>query len=199
MDFALYLHAITGLLVIIDPIGSALIFNSLTSGSDQRHRNLMAIKSIIISGLTLVLFGNYGEALFSQLGININSLRISGGLLLFYTAFMMITQELKFSNSGKNADISVFPMSIPLLAGPGTLTLAILLYSQPPETGSTMLSVTAAIISVLLITMVGMVGSKYLKKIIGKTGDEILRRFLGVILAALAIQFIYEGVRNISM
>jgi len=199
MDFALYLHAITGLLVIIDPIGSALIFNSLTAGSDQRHRNLMAIKSIIISGVTLVLFGNYGEALFSQLGININSLRISGGLLLFYTAFMMITQELKFSSSGKNADISVFPMSIPLLAGPGTLTLAILLYSQPPEAGSTMLSVTAAIVSVLLITMVGMVGSKYLKKIIGKTGDEILRRFLGVILAALAIQFIYEGVRNISM
>ena len=199
MDFALYLHAITGLLVIIDPIGSALIFNSLTAGSDQRHRNLMAIKSIIISGVTLVLFGNYGEALFSQLGININSLRISGGLLLFYTAFMMITQELKFSSSGKNADISVFPMSIPLLAGPGTLTLAILLYSQPPEAGSTMLSVTAAIVSVLLITMAGMVGSKYLKKIIGKTGDEILRRFLGVILAALAIQFIYEGVRNISM
>ncbi|MEG3752957.1 MarC family protein [Psychromonas arctica] len=199
MDFALYLHAITGLLVIIDPIGSALIFNSLTAGSDQRHRNLMAIKSIIISGVTLVLFGNYGETLFSQLGININSLRISGGLLLFYTAFMMITQELKFSSSGKNADISVFPMSIPLLAGPGTLTLAILLYSQPPEAGSTMLSVTAAIVSVLLITMVGMVGSKYLKKIIGKTGDEILRRFLGVILAALAIQFIYEGVRNISM
>ncbi|WP_413693456.1 MarC family protein [Pseudoalteromonas sp. KJ10-2] len=199
MDFALYLHAITGLLVIIDPIGSALIFNSLTSGSDQRHRNLMAIKSIIISGLTLVLFGNYGEALFSQLGININSLRISGGLLLFYTAFIMITQELKFTSTEKNADISVFPMSIPLLAGPGTLTLAILLYSQPPITGSTWISVTAAIISVLIITFVGMIASKYLKKIIGKTGDEILRRFLGVILAALAIQFVYEGVRNISI
>jgi len=173
MDIALYLHAMTGLLVIIDPIGSALIFNSLTASSDQKHRNLMAVKSVIISGITLILFGNYGEALFSQL------------------------QELKFANTGKNSDISVFPMSIPLLAGPGTLTLAILLFSQNTEGHGSILSVSAAIVSVLTITLFAMVASKYLKKMIGKTGDEILRRFLGVILAALAIQFIYEGIRNI--
>lgn len=199
MDVALYLHAMTGLLVIIDPIGSALIFNSLTAGSDQKYRNLMAIKSVIISGTLLILFGNYGEALFSHLGININSLRISGGLLLFYTAFVMITQELKFAKTEQNTDISVFPMSIPLLAGPGTLTLAILLFSQNTAGSNSVFSVSAAIISVLLITFFAMIASKYLKKIIGKTGDEILRRFLGVILAALAIQFIYEGIRNISM
>lgn len=199
MDIALYLHAMTGLLVIIDPIGSALIFNSLTAGSDQKFRNTMAIKSVIISGVTLILFGNYGEALFSHLGININSLRISGGLLLFYTAFMMITQELKISKTEQNTDISVFPMSIPMLAGPGTLTLAILLFSQNTQDSNSVFSVSAAIVSVLLLTFIAMIASKYLKKIIGKTGDEILRRFLGVILAALAIQFIYEGIRNISM
>lgn len=199
MDITLYLHAITGLLVIIDPIGSALIFNSLTVGTDQKYRHLMAIKSVIISGFLLILFGNYGEALFSHLGININSLRISGGLLLFYTAFHMITQELKFTKAEKDTDISVFPMSIPLLAGPGTLTLAILLFSQNTGQGNAVISVSAAIISVLLITFITMVTSKYVKNIIGKTGDEIIRRFLGVILAALAIQFIYEGIRNISM
>jgi len=127
MDIAIYLHALTALFVIIDPIGAALIFNSLTSNSDQKYRNIMAIKSVVISGATLILFGNYGEQLFSQLGININSLRISGGLLLFYTAFNMITKEMEFTSAGKNTDISVFPMSIPLLAGPGTLTLSILL------------------------------------------------------------------------
>lgn len=199
MDITLYLHAITGLLVIIDPIGSALIFNSLTVGTDQKYRHLMAIKSVIISGFLLILFGNYGEALFSHLGININSLRISGGLLFFYTAFHMITQELKFTKAEKDTDISVFPMSIPLLAGPGTLTLAILLFSQNTGQGNAVISVSAAIISVLLITFITMVTSKYVKNIIGKTGDEIIRRFLGVILAALAIQFIYEGIRNISM
>jgi len=198
MDISLFLHALTGLLVIIDPIGAALIFNSLTSGSDTKHRNTMALKSVFISGVTLILFGNYGETLFYHLGININSLRISGGLLLFYTAFMMITQELKYSNTDKNTDISVFPMSIPLLAGPGTLTLSILLFSQS-NSDYALISIGMAIAAVLILTFIAMIASKYLKKIIGKTGDEILRRFLGVILAALAIQFIYEGVRNIVM
>jgi multiple antibiotic resistance protein len=196
MDIAIYLHAMTALFVIIDPIGAALIFNSLVGDGDKKYRYVMATKAIIISGLTLILFGNYGEALFSHLGININSLRISGGLLLFFTAFQMITSDISFSNKGEQADISVFPMSIPLLAGPGTLTLALLLFSQTAETAG-ILAVSAAIISTLLLTFVLMLVSKNLKKVIGKTGDEILKRFLGVILAALAIQFIYDGIRNL--
>ena len=197
MDIAIYLHALTALFVIIDPIGAALIFNSLTGSSDKKHRTVMAVKSVIISGVTLILFGNYGEALFAQLGININSLRISGGLLLFYTAFNMVTKALDFSSSGKGDDISVFPMSIPLLAGPGTLTLCILLFSHTSDISAT-LAVSAAIISILALTLVSMLVSKYLKKIIGRTGDEILKRFLGVILAALAIQFICDGIKNIG-
>lgn len=196
MDIAIYLHAMTALFVIIDPIGAALIFNSLVTNGDKKYRYLMASKAIVISGLTLILFGNYGEALFFHLGININSLRISGGLLLFFTAFQMITSDIGFSNKGEQIDISVFPMTVPLLAGPGTLTLALLLFSKPAEPAGT-LAVAAAIISILLITFVLMIASKNLKKIIGKTGDEILKRFLGVILAALAIQFIYDGIRNL--
>jgi multiple antibiotic resistance protein len=197
MDSAVYLHAVTALFVIIDPIGAALIFNSLTVGSGARHRNMMAIKAVSISGITLILFGNYGESLFTALGININSLRISGGLLLFYTAFNMITKEMEFTSKGKQVDISVFPMSIPLLAGPGTLTLCILLFSHTSEPAGTF-AVSAAVITILALTLVSMLISKYLKKIIGKTGDEILRRFLGVILAALAIQFIYDGISNLN-
>lgn len=156
----------------------------------------MASKAIMISSLTLILFGNYGEALFSHLSININSLRISGGLLLFYTAFQMITSDINFSNKGEQRDISVFPMSVPLLAGPGTLTLSLLLFSQSSET-SGIIAVAAAIVSTLLLTFVLMIMSTRLKKIIGKTGDEILKRFLGVVLAALAIQFIYDGIKNL--
>ena len=198
MDISIYLHALTALFVIIDPIGAALIFNSLTGSSDQKHRIVMAIKSVVISGATLILFGNYGEALFAHLGININSLRISGGLLLFYTAFNMVTKAMEFSSSGNEEDISVFPMSIPLLAGPGTLTLSILLFSHTTEISGT-IAVSFAIISILALTLFSMLLSKYLKKIIGRTGDEILKRFLGVILAALAIQFIYDGIKNIGL
>ena len=197
MDIAIYLHALTALFVIIDPIGAALIFNSLVSEGDKKYRYTMAIKSILISGLTLILFGNYGEALFYHLGISIDSLRISGGLLLFFTAFQMITSDIGFSNKGDLRDISVFPMTVPLLAGPGTLTLSVLLFSKTTEPSGT-LAVSAAIVCTLLLTLVLMILSKHLKKFIGRTGDEILKRFLGVVLAALAIQFIYEGISNLA-
>ncbi|HIP76033.1 MAG TPA: MarC family protein [Psychromonas hadalis] len=194
-DTAIYLHAMTALFVIIDPIGAALIFNSLTTEAEKEYRTKMAIKAVVISATTLILFGNYGEALFSNLGININSLRISGGLLLFYTAFQMISKELSIATGGKQTDISVFPMSVPLLAGPGTLTLALLLFSH--EESATELSVSMAIITTLAMTLGFMLVAKGLKRIIGRTGDELLKRFLGVILAALAIQFIFDGINNL--
>lgn len=198
MDIAVYLHALTGLFVIIDPIGTALIFNSLTANSDNKYRTNMAVKAVLISASTLILFGNYGEALFFELGININSLRISGGLLLFYTAFNMITKAVELKASEEQTDISVFPMSVPLLAGPGTLTLCILLFSHAPDT-ITSITVSLAILTILGLTFALMLAAKYLQKMIGKTGNEILRRFLGVILAALAIQFIYDGIINIGL
>ncbi|NGP88146.1 MarC family protein [Fodinibius halophilus] len=197
MDIPAYLNALTGLFVIIDPIGAALIFHSLVPPGEKRHRRIMAFKAIIISAVLLVVFGNYGEPLLEQLGISIHALRISGGLLLFYTAFNMVTEEIEYTKAEKKKDISVFPMSIPLLAGPGSLTLSILLFSKSGE-ASADIAVTAAILSIFALTLLLMLISKYLKKIIGKTGDEILRRFLGVILAALAIQFVYDGIANIT-
>ncbi len=196
MDIAAYLNAITGLFVIIDPIGAALIFHSLVPESEKRHRKVMAFKSVTISVVLLMVFGNYGEPLLHQLGISIEALRISGGLLLFYTAFNMITKDEEYETVDKTRDISVFPMSIPLLAGPGSLTLSILLFSNA-TTWQSELSVAAAILSVSAITLGLMLAAKYLKKIIGRTGDEILQRFLGVLLAALSIQFIYDGIINL--
>lgn len=193
MDLAVFLNALTGFFVIIDPIGAALVFHSLIPEGEKRHRRIMAVKSILISVILLIVFGNYGEPLLDQLGININSLRIAGGLLLFYTAFNMITEGVEYEDTTVKKDISVFPMTIPLLAGPGALTLSILLFSNASDTSST-LSVIAAVLSICLLTLILMLTSKYLKKIIGKTGDEILRRFLGVLLAALSIQFIYDGI-----
>lgn len=197
MDIAIYLNALTGLFVIVDPIGAALIFHSLVPDGEKRHRKTMALKAILISSLLLTIFGNYGEALLHQLGISIESLRIAGGLLLFYTAFNMITKDAEYEDVTEKRDISVFPMSIPLLAGPGALTLSILLFSKATTTEGN-LSVLVAIITVYLLTLILMFLSSHLKKIIGRTGDEILSRFLGVLLAALSIQFIYDGISNIT-
>ena len=193
MDLLVYLNALTGLFVIIDPIGAAIIFHSLVPAGDKRHRRVMAIKAMLITTVLLIIFGNFGEAFLAKLGISIEALRISGGLLLFYTAFNMITQDQEYQVTTEKKDISVFPMSIPLTAGPGSLTLAILMFSDV-STVAEEISVILAIITITVLTLVLMLLSGFVKVLIGRTGDEILRRFLGVILAALAIQFIYDGV-----
>ena len=197
MDIAAYLNALIALFVIIDPIGAALIFHSLVPPDDMRHRLKMALKAGVISFGLLVLFGNFGEPLLLKLGISIDALRISGGILLFYTAFHMITKDVEYTSTNERKDIAVFPMSIPMLAGPGSLTLAILLYSKAENTASN-LSITLAILTISISTFLLMILSKYVKKVIGRTGDDILRRFLGVILAALAIQFVHDGIANMS-
>ncbi|EXJ12941.1 MULTISPECIES: MarC family protein [Nitrincola] len=198
MDITAYLNAFTGFFVIVDPIGTALIFNALMPDADNRSRAITAIKATLISIALILLFGNYGEAFIHMLGININALRISGGLLLFFTAFNLVTREVSMPSASKEkSDVSVFPLSIPLLAGPGALTLSILVFSGSSDQKASV-SIFLAVISIYVLTLVMMLLSKYVKKVIGKTGDEILRRFLGVILAALAIQFIYDGITNIS-
>ena len=118
-------------------------------------------------------------------------------IVCYMFAFNLITKETEFDSGTSHKDISVFPMAIPMMAGPGSLTLTLLLFSQSTETAADF-AVAAAVVSITMATLCFMLLSKYLKKIIGRTGDDILRRFLGVILAALAIQFIYDGVVNIA-
>lgn len=197
MEWALYIHAFTSLFVIIDPVGASLVFHSLVPENDVKHRLAMAIKTVIISAALIILFGKFGEAFLHKLGISIHAFRIAGGILLFHTAFGLITKEFKHNQSTEKIDVSVFPMSIPLLAGPGCLTLSILLFSNV-ETEASSIPIIAAILSIYLLTLICLLMSKLIKKVIGKTGDDILRRFLGVILAALSIQFVYDGVVQIA-
>jgi multiple antibiotic resistance protein len=130
LDAAVFLNAFTALFVIIDPIGAALIFHSLNPPHEFKYRIIVALKVFCFSLLLLIGFGVYGKELLAQLGISIAALRIAGGILLFYTAFHMITRELRFDLDSGRGDISVFPMSIPLVAGPGSLTVCILLFSS---------------------------------------------------------------------
>ncbi len=197
MDTATFLTAFTALFVIVDPIGAAIIFHSLVPSNDPHHSRHMAIKASIISTILLLVFGLYGAPFLAYLGIDIDSLRVAGGLLLFYTAFGMITQGAEYTSTATKTDISVYPLSIPLLAGPGSLTLVILLFAKAPTFASDM-AVVAAITSVLFLTLLLMLIAPALKRVIGHTGDEILRRFLGVILAALAVQFVHDGIVNLG-
>ena len=197
MPAEIFLHALTSYFVIIDPIGSALIFHGLTAGGSRSYALRMALRAVTISTAVILLFGFCGEAFLAKLGISIAALRVSGGLLLFLTAFQMVTRA-KSAEPGFSSeiDISVFPMSIPLISGPGCLTLTILLFSRPAAKQET-LALLAAVLAINLITLAALLLAPRVTRIIGQTGDDILRRLLGVILAALSIQFVADGIRQI--
>ena len=195
-----FLHALTSYFVVIDPIGTALIFHGLTTGCERAYAKRMALRSTLIATAIVLVSAFFGQALLTKLGISIEALRVSGGLLLFITAFNMVTkgETGKKWESGEEVDISVFPMSIPLLSGPGCLTVTILLFSQTP-TVSGSLSLVIAVLVIYLLTYLALSSANRVKDLIGRTGDDILRRLLGVILAALSIQFIADGVRQIMI
>ena len=195
-----FLHALTSYFVVIDPIGTALIFHGLTTGCERAYAKRMALRSTLIAAAIVLVSAFFGQALLTKLGISIEALRVSGGLLLFITAFNMVTkgETGKKWESGEEVDISVFPMSIPLLSGPGCLTVTILLFSQTP-TVSGSISLVVAVLVIYLLTYLALSSANRVKDLIGRTGDDILRRLLGVILAALAIQFIADGVRQIMI
>jgi len=193
-----FLHALTSYFVVIDPIGTALIFHGLTCDCDRAYVKRMALRSTMIAAAIVLVSAFFGEALLTKLGISIEALRVSGGLLLFITAFNMVTkgETGRKWQSGQEVDISVFPMSIPLLSGPGCLTVTILLFSRTPDVAGS-IGLVSAVLIIYLFTYAALSSASRVKDLIGRTGDDILRRLLGVILAALAIQFITDGLRQI--
>lgn len=198
MSVETLLHALTSYFVIVDPLGTAVIFQALTGDQDRAWALRMAVRATVISVIIVLVFGFFGQSLLANLGISIESLRVAGGLLLFYTAFGMITRPRQpAEKAGIKVDISVYPLSIPLIAGPGCLTLTILLFSQRQTAGQT----TALILAVVLIylgTLACLLAARAINRLLGETGDDILRRLLGVILAALAVQFIADGIRGLA-
>jgi multiple antibiotic resistance protein len=187
--------------VIVDPIGTSLIFNALTKGRTDAYCRKMAIRSVCLSTVLVLCFGFWGIDLLRVLGIQMESFRIAGGLLLFYVAFgMIIKPDTRDDNQPgtEQDDISVFPLSIPLIAGPGCLTLTILLFSKVSEDNESFIPLVIALLIIYLITLISFLFSKTLAKFVGQTINNIFKRLLGVLLASLAIQFIADGVKGLT-
>jgi multiple antibiotic resistance protein len=196
------LSAALAYFVIIDPIGVSIIFNALTDGRTVSYCRRMAIRSVSFATALTLVFGFWGASLLQSLGIQMASFKIAGGLLIFYAAFGMITKpetpgdQLQVS---EQEDISVYPLTIPLIAGPGTLTMTVLLFSQAGDEGSSYVPLIVAILAVYLMTLGCFLGAKPLARIIGKTINNIFKRLLGVLLASLAIQFIADGIKALAI
>ncbi len=195
MNLDVFLNALVAYFVIIDPVGTALIFNALVKGHDPKHARRVAFSATVISMLVITGCGFFGAKLFSQLGITLDAFRIAGGLLLFHTAFRMtVHPETEPDTSDvPPPDIAAFPLTFPLLAGPGCLTLTILLFSRE-HTADGVFSILLAVATILLVTLTSLLLSNKFVSFIGKTANTIMQRLLGVVLASLSIQFIADGV-----
>ncbi|MEA3534827.1 MarC family protein [Rhizobium sp. CC-YZS058] len=198
------INALTTLLVTIDPPGLAPIFLSLTAGMQRSERRQVAIRGTLIAFAILATFAVFGSGILHLLGISIGAFRIAGGLLLFWIAFEMIFEKrnARKEKTGETAtmrdhieNIAVFPLALPLIAGPGAISATILLSGSFPSTLERLL-LLAVIAGCLALLYAALAIADRIDRFLGQTGRAILTRLLGVILAALAVQFVVDGVRS---
>jgi len=197
MNKGIFLTALLSYFVIVDPVGVSLIFAALTDGKDDSYCRKMAFRAILLSIIIVLCFGFFGATLLTKLGISIESFRIAGGLLLFYTAFNMITKSEGFTPANSHhamEDISVFPLSFPLIAGPGCLTLTVLLHADAGQQVENVISLVVAVLLVFGLTFICFLSAHKISRFMGETGNNIVKRLLGVLLASLSIQFIADGI-----
>lgn len=206
-DIAIFASAFATLFVIVDPPGCAPIFATLTQGTSKAHRREMAFKSVGVAAIILFGFAFVGEWLFSKLGISLDALRIAGGIMLFIIGLNMVFEKRTESREDRAEDlleeiedpedISVFPMGIPMIAGPGTMaSLLLLMKGEDAEGYSAEISVLVALTAVLVITLLSFLLAGGLIKLMGKTFTNVLTRVLGVLLATLAAQFVLDGLQG---
>ena len=210
MDFGIpaapLVNALTTLFVTIDPIGLLPIFLGLTGGMTRRQRAEVAARACTIAALILVLFTVAGSAILAAFGITIAAFRVAGGLLLFAIAFEMVfdkraERQEEAANRAVTAEhvrsIAVFPLAIPLIAGPSTISATILLSGAiGPVRGE--IAVALICVAICAATFLVFLLSHRIERILGETGRVVLSRLLGVLLAALSVQFVADGVRTLA-
>ena len=200
----LFGSALITFLVIIDPPGCAPIFASLTRGASVAQRRAMAIRSSLIAWVILMFFALLGKPLLHALGISLASFRIAGGIMLFFIALDMVF-ERRTERREKRAeaiegtpeaeDISVFPMAIPMITGPGSIASAMLWVSRA-DNPLNVAVVLGAITAVIVLTLITLLAAGPLMRLIGDKVEAAITRVLGVILAALAAQFVVDGLKQ---
>jgi multiple antibiotic resistance protein len=203
-DFAT--SALITLLVTVDPVGLAPIFLSVTRGMSGRQRRRVGVRASVIAFGILAFFALGGEALLRLLGIGLPAFQIAGGILLFWIAFEMVF-ELRNDRKQHTANVAItqdhihnvaaFPLAIPLMAGPGAITATILLAGRTGGEVIGLLVLIALLAVVMLAGVAVFFAAEGLSSVLGVTGNIVLTRLLGIILAALAVQFVITGARAI--
>ncbi|RKE95495.1 MarC family protein [Sulfitobacter guttiformis] len=191
--------AFVTMLVVIDPVAIVPIFLALTPGMNSKQRARIALRAVLVAGLLLALFAFFGKAVLGFIGISMPAFRVAGGILLFLTAMdMLFERRTKRREDSSEVEIelhndpSVFPMAIPLIAGPGAIASVILLVGQKPG-GEGLVSILGITAVILFIMYVFLRLSGVLERFMGKVAINVVTRVLGMLLAALSVQFVLDG------
>ena len=198
MDSSFLITSFVTLFVVIDPLGLVPLFIALTRGMAPDHRRAVGLRACVIAALLLTLFGLFGQKLLDFVGISMPAFRIAGGILLFLTALDMLferrTQRREGQMPDADHDPSVFPLAMPLIAGPGALAAMILLVGQsgPGLQGKAL--VLALMLVVIAVIYVLFLAAGPIERALGRTGTMVITRLLGMLLAALSVQFVIDGI-----
>jgi multiple antibiotic resistance protein len=190
------------LFVVVDPPSLAPIFATMTEGGSSGYRRRMAIKSSAIALLILVAFALGGSAFIARMGISIEAFRIGGGIMLFLIARDMVfareekTTPEEQAEARRRADISVFPLAFPLISGPGALATVLLTFGSAPAELLRYAGLIGVIVVVIATALLCMLATPLVMRVLGVTGANVVSRLAGVVLAALAVQFVIDGLKG---
>jgi multiple antibiotic resistance protein len=189
----------------IGPLDVAAMFAAMTAKDEPRQRRRTALRGTVIATVILLGFALLGERILASLGISLPALRIAGGILLLLIGIEMVfaissggtsTTDEEEREAAMRQDIAVFPLATPLIAGPGAMGAAILLMSDASGSFLLQATVIASLLAILLLTLVGMLLATQLQRLLGVTGMHVITRVFGVLLSALAVQYILDGIAN---
>jgi multiple antibiotic resistance protein len=192
--------------VVVEPVSLIPIFSGLTDGASSNYKHKMALKAVLVAGIILVIFAFGGAGFLQLMGISVEAFRIFGGLLLFLISLEMVfaresgtrTSTRERAEAAQRADISVFPLAFPFIAGPGALA-TILLWFGPlhlREQPALFVGLLAAAAVVLALALLMMWTAAPMMRLLGVTGANVANRLSGVVLGALAVQFVMDGLRS---
>jgi multiple antibiotic resistance protein len=200
----LFLDSFVILFVVIDPVGLAPIFATITHGGTSEYRRRMALRGTFIAAVILFVFVLCGAALLRALGIGMPAFQIAGGVLLFLIAVDMVfvrqsgirsPTEREQREAEQKDDVSVFPLAFPLLAGPGALTTVLLMSGKYAQQRYGIVVIVAVVLIVLLFALIALWQAERIMRFVGETGANVVTRLFGVILTALAVQYVLDGLR----
>jgi multiple antibiotic resistance protein len=201
----LFVSSFITFFVVIDPIGVATIFLGMVGRQGVQNPLSLATRASVIGFGLMLIFALVGKGFIESIGISLPAFRIAGGLLLFYLSFRMVLgyhendmAEASAASKKDRRDIAVFPLAIPLIAGPGGLTVSILMMDRANGDLMSQITVLMALLVVGVMSWFALLSANRMQKFLGQSGVDIVARVLGVLLAALSVQFVADGVRALT-